>query len=1219
MKTMRHVCGFTGLVSCVLLAFGGTAALAAKKPEVTAGAKSSSFYKGPQLFYPHADETEARYVIERLGPVGIGLDLLQPAFTMQISNVEPGSPAAATGKLKKGQIIESINGQVLKDIDPRIQLGNLITEVEAKDGLVKLMVKDSPKGKAEEVVVKIPVLGAYSETWPLNCPKSDKIVRNFAGFLAKANHAGYGAALFLLSTGDEKDLEVVRGWFHDMKPGAFGGIPWDIGYNGPAVCEYYLRTGDDTVLPAIKAAVDYLYKTMYNGAWASRGGAPFAYMAGGHLNAAGVHCVTFLMLAKECGVEVPEDMLLPALRHFLRFAGHGNVSYGDGLPEGGMVDNGKTGGLAFGLAAAASLTPEGENSVYARARDISATKSFYSTSWLFHGHTGGGIGEIWRGAAMGLVKDKRPAQYRSFMDERRWMYELSRTHDGAFGIVGAYWNANGRYNVTGHNGGRSWGNLFPLVYTIPRKQLRIYGAPPTKYSKTYLLPKRPWGTAADDAFYSLEPGESLPGKRQDISQERLATDASYAIGERYNAPDASDDVLRMYARHIDQGIRDGACGVIARKGRVDLILELLKDKDPRARFGGAQAIVGGGKNAGLAPELVTDEMIGLLAGMVNNPEESWWCVQGALVALGRAKPDQLAPHLDRLLVWLKHDDWWLQKAAATALTPLATDPRFYAKVLPAIGAFIARNQHVPAASPVSGIVSKLAEADPKVLALAVQTLTRAYEDYPAKLQAPGGQNLDEGAAFMLNALARNLSEAPSGFDELYRVAQKRFPNNPLPHRELFLAADPSRFGADLQQAFKPLLKDELIPAYWVVNRQALEKEIEARQPDRMVDGLVALYQKAGLGDYNWSLWGPARDKIEWQYFSYDPSEAMPWAPGFRYRKVSWPVGAENWFTAGFDPVKAGWKTGLAPFANNDGKLAPLGSCIGNYCGCGEAPHTFWEKEVLLMRSQIAVPAMRDGHAYRLLVGGRSHVFGGDGSDVWIDGKYKAARKDGPSLSGVDKREGGRPVGFTLGADFRPLFDDGKVLLAATGFLRRNAKTGVLGNTQSFWFEEMKLPVISPGEILKAAQSVQLKCAAWQALQDPEVPDRDMEKGKFQYDGKFSANPKLLGSWELVEQVAAVEAFVPGKPVAAEPKAKPAKKGSAPALARITFQDGGLTGDRWRVWSGDTMMDLGNTQALKMMLKTVGGTEYLFIEAGGFDSAKGMDWTSPWLVFKHSDK
>ena len=64
--------------------------------------------------------------IDRFGPVGLGIELHQPAFVMKIKNVEEGSPAAATGQLKKGQLIESINGQKLADIDPRIQLAQIL-------------------------------------------------------------------------------------------------------------------------------------------------------------------------------------------------------------------------------------------------------------------------------------------------------------------------------------------------------------------------------------------------------------------------------------------------------------------------------------------------------------------------------------------------------------------------------------------------------------------------------------------------------------------------------------------------------------------------------------------------------------------------------------------------------------------------------------------------------------------------------------------------------------------------------------------------------------------------------------------------------------------------------------------------------------------------------------------------------------------------------------
>ena len=317
----------------------------------TSSTTAADYYKEPPQFHMHPDPKGARYQLSRLGPVGIGLELIQPAFTMRITGVEAGSSAEATGKLKKGQIIESINGQTLKDVDPRVILGNLITEAEATDGALKMMVKDNPKAAAQEVIVTIPALGVYSDTWPMNCKKSEKIIRNFADFLARVDKPAWGAALFLLSTGEQKDLDVVTRWFKNKLPANKKGYPWEIGYTGPAICEYYLRTGDESVLPAIKSMADHLKATIYNGSWAGRGGAPYRYMAGGHMNAAGVHCVTFLLLAKECGVDVDEHTLQSSLKHFYRYSGHGNVAYGDGLPEGGYVDNGRTGGLAFAMAA----------------------------------------------------------------------------------------------------------------------------------------------------------------------------------------------------------------------------------------------------------------------------------------------------------------------------------------------------------------------------------------------------------------------------------------------------------------------------------------------------------------------------------------------------------------------------------------------------------------------------------------------------------------------------------------------------------------------------------------------------------------------------------------------------------------------------------------------------------------------------------------------------
>ena len=111
----------------------------------SAVAQQKGYYKdqsGMKMFNPYPNDTgrhsNRSWHVRNFGPVGIGINLKRPGMTMEISNVEKGSPAEATGKLKKGQIIESINGVVLKDIDPRFILGDIISKAESKGAKIRL-------------------------------------------------------------------------------------------------------------------------------------------------------------------------------------------------------------------------------------------------------------------------------------------------------------------------------------------------------------------------------------------------------------------------------------------------------------------------------------------------------------------------------------------------------------------------------------------------------------------------------------------------------------------------------------------------------------------------------------------------------------------------------------------------------------------------------------------------------------------------------------------------------------------------------------------------------------------------------------------------------------------------------------------------------------------------------------------------------------------------
>ena len=1192
----------------------------------TLAVAEDSFYKGPALFSTRPDVTKSEVKVSRFGPVGIGINLVQPAFQMRIRNVEEGSPAAATGKLKTGQYIESINGQKLKEIDPRIQLGKILAEAEATNGEVRLKVADAPGGKTEDVLVKIPILGRYSKTWPLNCPKSSKIVRDFGDFLATKEWKGQQAIdgfelLFLLSTGEKKDLETAKKWvkisverFNETK--TVTGYAWYIGLGGVPLCEYYLRTGDKSVLPLIEALAKEAKQREYQDGWAGRGGVAVSY---GHLNAAGTAVVTFLLLAKECGIDVSDDVMMRSFRRFYRYSGKGINPYGDHKPEVGFIDNGKNGNLAFTMGAAASLTPDGENSVYANARDTLALYSFYSTTFMFHGHTGGGIGEIWRGMAAGLLHDKHPTKFREFFDNRVWFYDLSRRYTGSFGIIGG-----GGYDK------EQWGCGIPLSYTIPRKKLRICGAPKTPFVKQFKLPERVWGTKADDLFVSTQGVPDKDGKCIDLSKEVLAKDASKPIIDRFAVTPTekiSDEELRSLARHQNSeirrlvgselvGINSNRLGwrTAGGKAKPEIICEFLRHSDPRMRRMAIDAILLGmpGSDSSLEGEKVylTDANIDLLVAMIKDPEESWWVKDGALQLLGRAPAEKVVPHVDLILTFLKSDEWWLQNSALTALTNVAADERCYKKVLPAVGDLLRSTQRRVAVRPASKIVAKVGGASEAVRELAAETIEDAFNKFEGKRYAAGGQDIVGVQDYQMEFLAEALAQIPGGYDRLYEASRERFPDTPLPYQEIFLHANPDKFGSKLRKAINPLILQELIPAYIGTNHRSLRKEIDTMTalPGRSLWGLVDLYHKAGKNDYNWHTVGPELGKIQWDYYTFDPPEKQaydksPW----RFREVTYPKGMENWYSPDFNPQKAGWKKGFAPFGQREGKLlTDTKPCSNPSCKHSDPMKTLWDKEVLLLRAKVKVPPAKPGYLYRVRVGTGQHVGSGDGYQVYVNGKLMGSQK-----SGVGRRAGGRPRSAAVTKEFLEDFKKGEVTIAAMSFLRYGSRAIVTmppvpQGIISVWVEEMKIPPVTDAIIKKALLDLPMLSTAYYAT----LVDDD----KFQFDGKFVADSKLVGEWEPVAKVEKLEDFKNDPEAWKKNKVRLSDTYANKKTLELK-KDGVTNAGELLVWSKDTLMDLNAREALKMFVRKVDGEEFLFIEAGGFNHKTPQHWQCPHFVFK----
>jgi len=267
--------------------------------------------------------------------------------------------------------------------------------------------------------------------------------------------------------------------------------------------------------------------------------------------------------------------------------------------------------------------------------------------------------------------------------------------------------------------------------------------------------------------------------------------------------------------------------------------------------------------------------------------------------------------------------------------------------------------------------------------------------------------------------------------------------------------------------------------------------------------------------------------------------------------------------------------------------------------------TLWDKEVLLVRGTFQFPPLQPVRLYRVRVGAGQHVGSGDGYKIYLNGKPLVEAK-----GGIGRREGGKPRGGFVTKEFAGEFNKGPVTIAATAFLRYGSSAEVTmppvpQGIFSLWLEEMKLPPLYDEAMRKSATVIPMLTSQWQAKQDPDNRELQPDEGKFRYDGKFIDNPKVLGTWRIIDQVKTIDEFTPGK------KMDPGRA----MFTEMAFKDKGMTGDGLWIWSGEALMDLERYQALKMTVKTIDGSDYLFVEAGGFSTRNPLGWQPPWYVMK----
>ena len=527
-----------------------------------------------------------------------------------ITRVDPGTPAHGT--LQAGDLILGVAGKPFAS-DARKELGRAIDEAEKEvnGGVLKLIrwrpVKDANprRGTKANVELKLTILGSFSDTAPYNCPKSRKLMDAALKALAADKKMGHLEPLAFLASGKQEYIQLVRNYLHEVKWAnpdikirldSGGLVVWGCGFRNLILTEYYLLTGDDYVLPAIR---EYSVKTSMGQAEAGTWGHGFAWTnrnkgklhgtLGGYgaVNLAGLHCFASLILAKKCGIEHPEiDIAIAKARYFFeQFIDRGSIGYGFHQPSLEQYNNGRNGHSSNGKNGVAAL-------VFSLLNDQRSTRYFSKlvTSTFDErefGHSGNSFHVFWGQLGTNFGGPHAAA---AFHKELRWYNALTRQADGSFAFqpLGGYYGRMTLQPTVAH----------ALACALPLRKLFITGKDSDKGSWLDATETK----AAIDAgrwhradYSKISAGELLdrldcwsPGGREWIAK-----------GLKHKEGDFVEQLMKM-VESSNKNRRAGACTALGHQGEkaarsVSLLAKVLFDEESIVRVAASYALAQIGK------------------------------------------------------------------------------------------------------------------------------------------------------------------------------------------------------------------------------------------------------------------------------------------------------------------------------------------------------------------------------------------------------------------------------------------------------------------------------------------------------------------------------------------------------------------------------------------------------------------------------------------------
>lgn len=524
------------------------------------------------------------------------------ARQIAITKVAKGSPA--DGIIQVGDVILGV-GDTPFAYDPRTELGQALSHAESESGKGILTLTRWRAGTTQQVTLKLPVLGAYSDTAPFDCPKSERIFAQGCKELAKRMEQPSYAdrldpiprslnALALLSSGQESYLPQIKQqalWAAEFKDEAMA--TWHYGYVMIFLAEYKLATGDDTVLPGLKRlALEASHGQSAVGSWGHRFARPDGRLYGyGMMNSPGLPLTIGLVLARQAGVEDPAlDRAIELSLRLMRFyIDKGAVPYGDHHP---WIETHEDNGKCSMAAVLFNLVDEPKGAEFFSRMSVASHGPERDT-----GHTGNFFNMLW---ALPGISLSGPHATGSWMKEfGGWYFDLARKWDGSFVHQGPPEDGPDSYS------GWDCSGSYLLAYSMPLHKLYLTGKLSSNVPQldvadaaSLIEDGKGWNNKDRNSFYDGLSDDQLVTRLQSWSpvvRERSAM----AFARRKDVPIESFTQMlespSLYARY-------GACQALEKlRGRsapaLAQLQQLLNHEDLWLRIKAAEAIAAIGKPA----------------------------------------------------------------------------------------------------------------------------------------------------------------------------------------------------------------------------------------------------------------------------------------------------------------------------------------------------------------------------------------------------------------------------------------------------------------------------------------------------------------------------------------------------------------------------------------------------------------------------------------------